>query len=77
MHMNKLSFKFNYEKRYSIHESASYQLEGGWIGDFYESLQNMEVSKTNNRNEPINMRRKVDYTKQAMVKYTMKWKHKD
>ena len=39
---------------------------------FYESLQNMEVSKTNNRNEPINMQRKVDYTRQAIAKYSMK-----
>ena len=28
-------------------ESALYQLEGGWIGDFYESLQNVGVMKTN------------------------------
>ena len=28
-------------------ESALYQLEGGWIGDFYESLQNLGVMKTN------------------------------
>ena len=58
-------------------ESALYRLEGGWIGDFYESLQNMEVLKTNDRNEPINMQRKVDYTRQAIVKYSMKWKHED
>ena len=58
-------------------ESALYQLEGGWIGDFYESLQNMEVMKTNNRNDTIRMQRKVDYTRQAIVKYSMKWKHKD
>ena len=57
--------------------SASYRLEGEWIDDFYESLQNMEVSKTNDRNEPINMQRKVDYTRQAIVKYSMKWKHED
>ena len=58
-------------------ESASYRLEGGWIGDFYESLQNMEVLKTNDRNKPITMQRKVDYTRQAIVKYSMKWKHND
>ena len=58
-------------------ESASDRLEGGWIGDFYESLQNMEVSKTNDRNKPITMQRKVDYTKLAIVKYSMKWNHKD
>ena len=57
-------------------ESASDRLEGGEYY-FYESLQNMEVSKTNDRNEPINMQRKVDYTKQAIVKYSMKWKHED
>ena len=37
----------------------------------------MGVSKTNDRNEPINMQRKVDYTMQAIVKYSMKWKHED
>ena len=58
-------------------ESASYRLEGGWIGDFYESLQNVEVSKTNDRNKPITMQRKVDYTRQTIVKYSMKWKHND
>ena len=58
-------------------ESASDWLEGGWIGDFYESLWNMEVSKTNDRNKPIAMQRKVDYTKQAIVKYSIKWKHND
>ena len=58
-------------------ESASDRLEGGWIGNFYESLQNMEVSKTKDRNKPITMQRKVDYTRQAIVKYSMKWKHKD
>ena len=56
-------------------ESASDRLEGGWIGNFYESLQNMEVSKTNDRNKPITMQRKVDYTMQTIVKYSMKWKH--
>ena len=61
-----------------IIESASYRLEGGgWIGDFYESLQNMGVSKTNDRNEPIDMQRKADYTRQAIVKYSMKWKRED
>ena len=50
-------------------ESANYRLEGGdWIGDFYESLQYTGVLKTNSRNEPINMQRKVDYTRQAIVK---------
>ena len=49
-------------------ESASDRLDGGWIGDFYESLQNMGVSKTNSTNEPIDMQRKVDYTRQAIVK---------
>ena len=59
-------------------ESASYQLEGGgWIGDFYESLQNMGVSKINGRNNTMRMQRKVDYTRQAIVKYSMKWKHED
>ena len=62
---------------FNIPESALYRLEGGWIGDFYESLQNVEVSKTNDRNKPITMQRKVDYTKQAIVKYSMKWKHND
>ena len=33
--------------------------------------------KTTSRNEPINMQRKVDYTSQAIVKYSMKWKHED
>ena len=42
------------------------------IHDFYESLQNMRVSKTNDRNEPITMQRKVDYARQAIVKYSMK-----
>ena len=37
----------------------------------------MEVSKTNDRNKPITMQRKVDYTKQAIVKYSMNWKHED
>ena len=32
-------------------ESALYRLEGGWIGDFYESLQNVGVMKTNDRNK--------------------------
>ena len=54
--------------RSNVYESASDRLEGGWIGDFYESLQNMEVSKTNDRNKPIIMQQKVDYTKQAIVK---------
>ena len=60
-----------------IPESASDRLEGGWIGDFYESLQNMEVSKTNDRNKPITLQRKVDYTRQAIVKYSIEWKHND
>ena len=50
---------------------------GGWIGDFYESLQNMGVSKINIINNTIRMQRKVDYTRQAIVKYSMKWKHED
>ena len=59
-------------------ESASYRLEGGgWIGDFNERLQYMVVSKTNSRNEPIDMQRKVDYTRQAIVKQVIKLKHKD
>ena len=58
-------------------ESALYWLEGGWIGDFYWSLQNMEVMKTNDRNKPITMQRKVDYTRQAIVKYSIEWKHND
>ena len=41
---------------------------GGWIGDFYQSLQNTGALKTNDRNEPIDMQRKVDYTRQAIVK---------
>ena len=52
-------------------ESASYRLEGGWIGDFYESLQNMEVSKTNNRNNLIDMQQKINYNKQAIIKYAI------
>ena len=32
----------------------------------------MEVSKTNNINDLIDMQRKVDYTRQAIVKYSMK-----
>ena len=39
------------------------------MGDFYESLQNMGVLKTNDKIEPVTMQRKVDYTRQAMVKY--------
>ena len=31
-----------------VFESALYRLEGGWIGDFYGSLQNVRVMKTNN-----------------------------
>ena len=57
-------------------ESASYRLEGGWIGDFYESLQNMEVSKTNYRNDPITMQRKMNYSKQTIVKYA-RWEYED
>ena len=37
----------------------------------------MGVSKTDNRNEPIDMQRKVDYTRQAIVKQVMKLKHED
>ena len=33
--------------------------------------------KTNNRNEPIDMQWKVDYTRQAIVKQVMKLKNKD
>ena len=58
-------------------ESVLYRLEGGWIGDFYESLQNMEVSKKNDRIEPISMQRKIDYTRQTIVKHSMKWNHTD
>ena len=58
-------------------ESASYRLEGGWIGDFYESLQNVEVSKTNNRNNLIDMQRKIDYNKQAIVKYAIALTYED
>ena len=36
----------------------------------------MGVSKTNDRNEPIDMQRKVDYTSEAIVKQVMKLKHK-
>ena len=61
----------------AYYESALYRLEGGWIGDFYESLQNMGVLKTNDKIKPITMQRKVDYTRQTIVKYSMKWKHKD
>ena len=46
-----------------VTESAVYRLEGGWIGDFYEMLQNMVVSKTNDKLKPISMQRKVDYTR--------------
>ena len=49
-------------------ESASYRLEGEGIGDFYESLQKTGALKTISRNEHINMQRKVDYTRQAIVK---------
>ena len=41
------------------------------MGDFYESLQNLEVSKTNNKNDLIVMQRKINYPKQAIVKYAM------
>ena len=37
----------------------------------------MEVSKTNNRNDLIDMQRKISYTKQAIVKYAVLWKHED
>ena len=37
----------------------------------------MGVLKTNDRNEPIDMQRKVDYTRQAIVKQVMKLKHED
>ena len=57
--------------RVMLVESASYRLEGGWIGDFYESLQNMEVLKTNNRNNLIDMQRKINYNKQAIIKYAI------
>ena len=50
---------------------------GGWIGDFYESLQNLEVSKTNNRNNLIDMQRKIDYNKQAIVKYAIALTYED
>ena len=69
-----MSESFSFEV---VPESASDRLEGGWIGDFYESLQNMWVSKTNDRNEPIDMQRKVDYTRQAIVKQVIKLKHED
>ena len=36
----------------------------------------MEVSKTNDRNEPINMQLKVDYTRQAIVKYSILYLHR-
>ena len=50
-------------------ESAGIRLEGGGgIGDFYGSLQNTRALKTDNRNEPIDMQRKVEYTRQAIVK---------
>ena len=59
-------------------ESASYRLEGGgWIGDFYQSLQNVEVSKTNNRNDLIDMQRKINYNKQAIVKYAIALTYED
>ena len=58
-------------------ESALYQLEGGWIGDFYESLQNVGVMKTDSEDMPITMQRKLDYTRPAMVKYSIEWKHND
>ena len=31
----------------------------------------MEVMKTNDRNKPITLQRKVDYTRQAIVKYSI------
>ena len=37
----------------------------------------MRVLKTINRNEPIDMQRKVDYTRQAIVKQVMKLKYED
>ena len=37
----------------------------------------MGVSKTNDRNEAIDMQRKVDYTRQTIVKQLMKLKHED
>jgi len=37
----------NISKNLQQSESALYRLEGGWIGDFYESLQNVGVMKTN------------------------------
>ena len=59
-------------------ESASYRLEGGgWIGDFYESLQNVEVSETNNKNDLIDMQWKINYNKQTIVKNAIMWKYKD
>ena len=60
-----------------ICESASYRLEGGWIGNFYQSLQNVEVSKTNNRNDLIDMQRKINYNKQAIVKYAIVLTYED
>ena len=61
----------------TVTESASYRLEGGWIGDFYQSLQNVEVSKTNNRNNLIDMQRKINYNKQAIVKYAIVLTYED
>ena len=37
----------------------------------------MGVSKTNDRNEPIDMQWKVEYTRQAIVMQVMKLKHED
>ena len=58
-------------------ESASYRLEGGWIGNFYESLQNVEVSKTNNRNDLVDMQQKINYNNQAIFKYAIAFTYED
>ena len=42
-----------------------------------QSLQNVEVSKTNNRNDLIDMQRKINYNKQAIVKYAIVLTYED
>ena len=37
----------------------------------------MGVTNTNDRNDTIRMQRKVEYIRQAVVKYSMKWKDED
>jgi len=37
----------------------------------------MEVSKTNNRNNLIDMQRKINYNKQAIIKYAIALRFED